>query len=110
MPMSESNYAIIQLVGKQHLVSENDQIKVDNLNLEEGKSFTTQDVLLVVDGEKKLIGTPLVAGASVTLKVLSNQKDKKIRVATYKAKSRERKVRGHRQHTTTLIVEKIVSK
>lgn len=110
MPMSDSKYAVIQLVGKQHLVHEGGKITVDNLNLEEGKTLKIEDVLLLVDGEKKQIGDPLVKGASVSFKVVSNQKEKKIRVATYKAKSRSRKVHGHRQHTTTLEVTKIAFK
>lgn len=110
MPMSEPKYAVIQLVGKQHIVTEGQQIKVDNLNLEEGKNVTIEDVLLIVDGDKKEIGTPVIKGATVSFKVVSNQKDKKIRVATYKAKSRSRKVKGHRQHTSIIEIVKITSK
>lgn len=108
--MSESKYAVIQLVGKQYTVSEGEQIKVANVNLEEGQTLTIEDVLLLVDGDNKQIGTPLVKGASVSFKVTSNFKDKKIRVATYKAKSRTRKVKGHRSDVTLLEVTKISAK
>jgi len=40
----------------------------------------------------------------VTVKVLSHHKGEKIRVAKYKAKSRYRKVHGHKQHLTTVKV------
>lgn len=108
--MSEADtYAVIQIAGKQYLVRPGDELEVNALNTEEGKTITINDVLLYTDGKKKQIGTPLVKGASVTLKVVSNHKGDKLRVATYKAKSRYRKVKGHRQHLTTLKVEKIAA-
>ena len=104
---ANSKYAIIQLLGKQHKVSLGDTIVVDRLPQEEGKTFEIKEVLLVADGADLKIGQPLVEGASVSLKVLSHDKAKKIRVATYKAKSRTRKVKGHRQHQSTLEITKI---
>jgi large subunit ribosomal protein L21 len=53
------------------------------------------------------IGAPLVKGATVTLKVKTHQKGDKIRVAKYKAKSRYRRVYGHRQPETTVEVVSI---
>lgn len=105
--MSKNKYAVIQLLGKQHQVKEGDVLTVDRMDLAENKSLKTNDVLLVVDGADRQIGTPLVDKASVTLKALSHQKGKKIRVAKFKAKSRYRRVMGHRQRQTTLEVVKI---
>lgn len=102
-----SKYAIIQLVGKQFKVSEGEKITVDRLEIEEGKSLDVTDVLLVNDGKTLKIGDPLVKGAKVSLKALENHKGDKIRVAKFKAKSRYRKVYGHRQHLSTLEVVKI---
>ena len=90
-------YAIIQLQGKQFQVSEGDQITVDRLDKDEGDKFSISDELLLVDEDKRKIGQPIVKGAKVECEVLSNNKGKKIRVAKYKAKSRYRKVQGHRQ-------------
>lgn len=90
-------YAIIQLQGKQFQVSEGDEIVVDRLDKAEGDKFSVSDVLLVVDGDKRKIGQPIVKGAKVDCELISNDKGKKIRVAKYKAKSRYRKVQGHRQ-------------
>lgn len=102
-----STYAVIQLAGKQYQVSEGEILTVNKLETEEGKTLTISDVLLVASDKKVSVGTPLVKGASVTLEVVSQQKGDKIRVATYKAKARVRKVRGHRQHETVLKVTKI---
>lgn len=104
-----SKYAIIQLVGKQFKVSEGEKITVDRLEVEEGKSLDVTDVLLINDDKELKIGEPLVKGAKVSLKALSNHKGEKIRVAKYKAKSKYRKVNGHRQLLSTLEVVKITA-
>ena len=75
--------------------------------MEAGKNLVVTDVLLYVDDQQKLIGTPLVKDAQVTLKVIKNLRGEKIRVATYRAKSRYRRVKGHRQELTQLEVIKI---
>lgn len=97
-------YAVIQLAGKQYKVAAGDKITVNRLDEEAGKEFTTSDVLLTADGTKVQIGAPLVKGAAVTLKVVEHDRSSKLRVATYHAKSRYRRVHGHRQHETTLEV------
>ena len=87
-------------------MAEGEKLQVDRLDHEAGDAFDIKDVLLVVDGEPK-IGTPLVEGAIVKAKVLSHERGEKIRVATFKAKSRERKVRGHRQELSTVEIVSI---
>lgn len=100
-------YAIVQLQGKQYLVHEGETIVVDALNKKEGESFDSPDVLLLVTEKATTVGEPTVSKAKVSFGVAGHTKDKKIRVATYKAKSRYRKVKGHRSHKTELVVNKI---
>ena len=100
-------YAVIQLQGKQYQVSEGDELVVDRLEQAAGDKFDVTDVLLLVDGDKKSIGQPIVKGAKVSCEVLANNKGEKIRVAKYKAKSRYRKVIGHRQLQSVLKIVKI---
>lgn len=102
-------YAIIQLSGKQFKVSEGDTLVTDRAENEVDTELKVNDVVLLVSGEKAQVGTPLLEGVSVTLKVVEHSKGEKIRVAKYKSKSRYRRVRGHRQHLTTFKVEKISS-
>jgi large subunit ribosomal protein L21 len=101
------SYAIIQIAGKQFKVSEKDKLVLDRQETETGKEITVTDVLFVGEGDSAHVGTPLVSGAKVVLKVEEHGKGDKIRVAKYKSKSRYRKVRGHRQHQTTVTVESI---
>ena len=100
-------YAVIQFAGKQYRVEEGQELVVNHVDAEEGKKITVSDVLLTVDGDKVAVGEPLIKNATVTLKVKTHQKADKIRVAKYKAKSRYRRVYGHRQPETTLEVVSI---
>lgn len=102
-----TSYAIIQLAGKQYKVSEGDSFEVNKLDVPADQDLVIKDVLLTASDAGTVVGTPLVAKASVTLKVDSHGKGDKIRVAKYKSKSRYRRVNGHRQHLTTVTVSKI---
>ena len=79
-------YAIIATGGKQYKVEEGDVIKVEKLGVEAGETVTFDQVLVVSDTETK-VGTPTVAGASVTATVVSEGKAKKVIVYRYKRKT-----------------------
>lgn len=102
-----SKYAIIQLQGKQYRVEEGDEFVVDRLTAEVGSKLDVTDVLLVVDGEQRQIGQPIVPKAKVSLELVAHGRGEKIRVAKYKSKSRYRKVIGHRQNQSTVKVLQI---
>ena len=99
-------YAIIATGGKQYKVSEGDIIKVEKLGVAEGETVTFDQVLAVSDGSLK-IGTPTVAGATVTASVVREGKGKKVLVYKYKNKSGYHKKNGHRQLFTQVKIEKI---
>ncbi len=101
-------YAVIETGGKQYRVAEGDVVKVEKLNVGEGDDINLDRVLLVKkDDESVTVGTPVVEGASVDAKVLSQGKAPKVIVYKYKAKKNERKKRGHRQPYTELQINKI---
>jgi len=100
-------YAVIKTGGKQYKVAEGDELEVDKIEGKKGQTVDFKEVLLLVDGKKVKVGQPLVEGAKVKAKILTQLKGKKIRVATYKAKSRYRRVKGFRPRLTKIKVEKI---
>jgi len=100
-------YAIIKVGGSQYRVSEGDEIDVFRLPEEEKKKIVLDQVLLVKNNSKVMVGQPLVAGAKVEAETVKRFRGDKIRVATYKAKSRYRRVKGHRDELTRVKVEKI---
>jgi large subunit ribosomal protein L21 len=95
-------YAIVQLAGKQFRIQEGDQFVVDKIDIEEGKDFEVEKILLIRDGKNIKVGTPLIKDASVKFKLLEQFRSKKLRVAKFKAKSRYRRVKGHRQHQSKI--------
>ena len=100
-------YAVIAISGTQYQVSENQTITVDHLDLKEGDSAVTDQVLLTVNEDKINLGTPMVKGASVEYQVIKHYQDKKIKVFKYKAKSRYRRTQGHRSQLTDIKITKI---
>jgi len=102
-------YAIVKIAGFQYKVSEGDELEVNKIDSEKDKKITFEEVLLMAGDDQLKIGQPLVKGAQVKVKVLDQLKGKKIRVATYKAKSRQRRVKGFRPLLTKIKIEKITS-
>lgn len=101
------SYVIINFQGHQYPVKEGENLIVDRLREKEGKELKIDQVLFFKDGEKNEVGTPLVKGISVTAKILEHFKGDKIRVATYKAKARYRRVKGFRPSLTKIKIVKI---
>ena len=64
-------------------------------------------VMVVGKDDGVVVGTPTVAGATVTAKVLKNGKAKKITVFTYKPKKNEKRKLGHRQPYTKVEISAI---
>jgi len=102
-----SKFAIVKIGGSQYKVAEGEEIEVNKIEGEKGTSLTFNDVLLLADGKKIKIGQPLVKNATVKAEIVGQIKGEKIRVATYKAKTGYRRVRGFRPLLTTLKIKKI---
>ena len=100
-------YAVIKTGGKQYRVQQGDVIFVEKLNAQADEAVTFDEVLLVGDADQSKVGTPVVAGAKVEGKVLSQVKSRKIVVYKYKAKKNERKKQGHRQPYTKVEITAI---
>lgn len=98
--------AVIKVGGKQYIVAEKETLLVDLLP--EGTKELETDVLMVIDGDKSVVGTPLVKGAKVKAKVAEETvKGEKLRVIRYKSKKRVHKEIGHRQKYTKLEIASI---
>ena len=95
-------YAIVETGGKQYKVEQGDVLFVEKLNVAEGETVDLS-VRMLVDGETRTIGSPVVEGAKVTAKVLAHGKDKKVVVFKYNI----RKKTGHRQPHTKLEIVSI---
>jgi large subunit ribosomal protein L21 len=81
---------------------------VELLDTPEGNKIELDKVLLIGDGENTLIGDPIIKGAKVIATSSGQVKGDKVVVYKYKAKTRYRKKRGHRQIYTRITVNEII--
>jgi large subunit ribosomal protein L21 len=99
--------AVIKIGGKQYLVKKNDELYVDRVDAKQNSVFSIVK-LAEFDAEKNKInlGNPILKLKSKA-KVLDHLKDEKIRIMTYKAKSRYRKTKGFRASLTKIKIIEI---
>lgn len=97
-------YAVIKTGGKQYKVQEGDTIRVEKLEASEGETIKLDTVLMLTDGDKVTVGTPLVDGASVSATVKSQGRGKKIKIIKFRRRKHYRKQAGHRQAYTELAI------
>jgi large subunit ribosomal protein L21 len=98
-------FAVIKTGGKQYRVASGDVIKVEKLAGEAGATIALDQVLMVGD----TIGTPLVAGATVSAKVIAQDRGPKIIVFKKKRRQNYRRKNGHRQDLTVLRITDITA-
>ena len=97
--------AVIKVGGKQYLVAEKETL-LDLLP--EGTKELKTEALLVMDGKDTTVGTPTVAGVTVTAQVEEPVvKGEKLRVIRYKSKKRVHKEIGHRQKHSQITITAI---
>lgn len=101
-------FAVIKTGGKQYIVREGQELKVELLETEAGKAIAF-DAMLVSDEEGKSVkvGAPFVTGSVVSATVVEHGRADKVMVVKYKPKVRYRRHVGHRQPFTKLKIEKI---
>lgn len=82
-------------------------LEVATMDVEPGSRVELRDVLLVSDGDSVTVGSPNVADALVVAEVIEHGKGRKVVNFKFKAKTRYRRKRGHRQGFTRLAIQEI---
>jgi large subunit ribosomal protein L21 len=100
-------YAVIRTGGRQYRVEEGRYLDVQKLPYEEGDSFEIDDVLLIGDDDKTVIGQPIVEGAKVKATVMKQWRDKKVIVFKYRQRTNYRRKKSHRHHYTRIMIDSI---
>lgn len=100
-------YAVIATGGKQYKVSEGDLVRVEKLDGDVGSSVEIQDVLMIGGDAESVVGRPMIESASVTGKIVEQDRSKKILVFKKKRRKGYKRLQGHRQSYTALKIEKI---
>ncbi|MCL1860017.1 MAG: 50S ribosomal protein L21, partial [Proteobacteria bacterium] len=84
-----------------------EKIKVEQIPADVGSQITLDQVLMVGEGESVKIGTPVIAGATVTATVLSHGRHDKIKIFKMRRRKHYQKHQGHRQNYTEIRIEAI---
>jgi large subunit ribosomal protein L21 len=95
-------YAVVKTGGKQYRVSAGEKLKIEQIAAEVGQEIVLDQVLVVADGDALTMGTPLVTGATVKAKVLSQGRGDKVRIFKMRRRKHYRKSQGHRQNYTEI--------
>ena len=103
-------YAIVEIGGKQIKVEKNQKVFVNRLDGKEGSKVTFDNILLLDNAGKIVLGDPSVKGAAVEAKILKHLKDDKVIVFKKKRRKGYKVKNGHRQFLTEIMVEKILEK
>lgn len=102
-------YAVIVSGGKQFRVSEEEIIKLEQLDMAVGGTVKFDKVLMIGQGETVQVGAPYLEGATVTAEILAHGRAKKIKILKFKRRKHHMKRMGHRQNYTQVKISKIVS-
>jgi large subunit ribosomal protein L21 len=102
-------YAVFRSGGKQYRASKGEVLKLEKLDAEEGASVTFDQVLLVGEGSNIKVGSPLLAGSSVSAKVLRQGKSKKVSVVKFRRRQNYLRQHTHRQFFTEVEITGIAA-
>ncbi len=101
-------FAVIKTGGKQYKVAANDVLKIEKLEAEAG-DIVAFDQVLMLGGEKAVVGSPLVAGASVSALVVEQTRGAKVINFKKRRRQNSKRKKGHRQHLTVVRIEEILT-
>ena len=99
-------YAIVTTGGKQYKVAKGDTIAVEKLDIEPGKTVDL-DVIFIADGSKVTTDADAVKKAKVYAEVIEHFKGDKALVFKFKKRKGYKRLNGHRQELTRLLVKDV---
>ena len=102
-------FAVVKTGGKQYKVQSGDILRVERLAANAGDKVQFNQILML-GGEKTVVGAPLVVGAAVQADVIDQIKSEKtIKFVKRRRKHSSKRTRGHRQHLTLVRVTEILA-
>ena len=97
-------YAVIQTGGKQYRVAPGDKIRIERVSGDVGEKVTFGSVLAVHTDEKKVMLGEDASKVTITGKIVSQGRAKKLTVLKFKKGNQYKISRGHRQNFTEVQV------
>jgi large subunit ribosomal protein L21 len=100
-------YAVFRTGGKQYRAAKGDVLRLERIEADEGAMVEFDEVLLVGEGSDIKVGTPMLDGGSVSGKVLSQGKTKKVNVVKFRRRQNYLRQGSHRQFYTEVEITDI---
>jgi large subunit ribosomal protein L21 len=101
-------FAVIKTGGRQFRVAPDDVLEIGKIAGDVGTIVQLNEVL-VVGGDTPLLGTPMVAGATVAAEVLQHKRGPKVISFKKRRRKNSRRKRGYRDELTVLRVTEILT-
>ncbi|MEY4358049.1 MAG: hypothetical protein RL469_1375 [Pseudomonadota bacterium] len=97
-------YAVIATGGKQYRVEQGSVLRIEKLDAEPGSEVKFGEVLLVGSGDSVKVGTPRLAGASVSATVQKHGQGDKVSIVKFRRRKHHLRMKNHRQKYTEIKV------
>lgn len=103
----EIMYAIVEIGGKQYRVEKDMTLNVEKIKSATSDKITLDKVLMYVDGENVMIGTPYLNNVRVAASVLGVVKDDKVRGVKFKKRKNYTRTLGFRAQLLQLKIQEL---
>lgn len=101
-------YAIVEILGQQFKVETGRRVYIHRMEEAERGSQVEFDKVLLIDNDGAItVGAPVIEGAKVVAEVISHVRGEKVLVFHKKRRKGYRKLNGHRQNFTEIIIKDI---
>jgi large subunit ribosomal protein L21 len=100
-------YAVFRSGGKQYRAAKGDVLRLERLDADEGASISFDEVLLVGEGAEVQVGNPMLAGTTVSGKVVRQGKSRKVPVVKFRRRQNYLRQGTHRQFFTEVEITAI---
>ena len=95
-------YAVVKTGGKQYRVEKEDVVLVEKLEANDGDQVVLDNILMIGEGKKVTLGSPLVNDAAVMAQVIRQTRGPKITMIYKRRRKNSRRKQGHKQNLTLL--------
>ena len=95
-------YAVLKTGGKQYRVEKEDVVLVEKLDANDGDQVVLNDILMIGEGKKVTLGSPLVDDAAVMAQVIRQTRGPKITMIYKRRRKNSRRKQGHKKNLTLL--------
>ena len=102
-------YVIVEINGQQFKVEKDQKLFVHRINADRGTEVEFDKVMLADNDGAITVGVPTIEGAKVVAEIISHVKGDKVLIFHKKRRKGYRKLNGHRQQFSEIVIKNIVA-